>query len=98
MPSSAGKKNMQSPRGRWCSGSLRRASPRSAEREADLQGHLVMGDLAALDMAASLLDLEPANVAHGRGGAGDGALDRILDAGRRAADDLDHLVDIVAHR
>ena len=39
-----------------------------------------MADLAVLDMAASLGDLEPAYVVDRRGGAGDGAFDRILDA------------------
>src|SRR5579875_3622077 len=33
------------------------------QREADAQRHLIMGDAAVLDLAASLLDLEPAYVA-----------------------------------
>src|SRR3546814_19908815 len=48
-------------------------------------------------MAAGFFDFEPADVADRPGGAGDGAFDGILDAGRRAADDFDDLVDVVAH-
>src|SRR5687768_12251165 len=56
-----------------------------------------MGDLAVLDMAAGADHLEPSYVVDRRGGARDRLFDRVLDSGRRAADDLDHLVDIVVH-
>src|SRR3712207_6500678 len=67
------------------------------EGEADLERYLIVGDAAVLDVAASLDDLEPAYVADRGGGAGDRLLDRVLDAGLGATDDLDDLVDFVAH-
>src|SRR5687768_13018179 len=75
----------------------RMAATSLVEGEAEPQGDLIMRDLAGGDMAARFLDLEPPDVVDRPGGAGDGGFDRILDAGRRAADDLDDLVDMVAH-
>ena len=65
--------------------------------EADLDRHLVMRDLAALDMTAGVGDFEPADIVDGRGRARDRGLDRILDAGRRGADELNDFVDVVGH-
>ena len=42
-------------------------------------------------------DFEPADIIDGRGGAGDRGLDRILDGAGRGADELDDLVNMVAH-
>ena len=39
--------------------------------EADLDGQLVVRDLAAFDMAARVGDFEPADIVDGGGGAGD---------------------------
>src|SRR5206468_5867116 len=47
------------------------------DREADFQRDLIMLDLAAVDMAAGLHDLEPAQVAQGFRSAVDGDVDRI---------------------
>ena len=41
------------------------------DREADLDRHLVVQDLAALDVAAGFEDFEPADIVDGGGGAGD---------------------------
>ena len=56
-----------------------------------------MADLAVLDMAAGLDDLEPAKVAQGLVGALERGLDRVLDAGGRGSDELYHLVDVFRH-
>ena len=65
--------------------------------ESHFDGHLIVRDLAALDVAAGFEDFEPADVVDGGRGAGDRRLDRILDAGRRGADELDDLVNMIGH-
>lgn len=50
------------------------------EREADLDLHLPMRDLAVLDLTAGLFHLEPAHVAHRLAGALHGVLDRMVEA------------------
>jgi hypothetical protein len=65
--------------------------------ETHFDRHLVVRDLAALDMAAGFGDFEPADVVDGRRGAGDRALDGVLDAGGRGADQLNDLVNVVTH-
>src|SRR5687768_2655088 len=67
------------------------------QRESQPERDLIVCDLARLDIAAGADDFEPVDAADRRGGAGDRGLDRFLDAGRRAADDLDDLVDMLAH-
>src|SRR4029077_1288698 len=67
------------------------------DRETDLEGDLIMRNLAVLDMAAGLDDLEPAQVAQGLRRAGDGALDRVVDALVRRTDDLNDAVDMIVH-
>src|SRR5437764_1677595 len=68
------------------------ADVRIVDREADLQRDLVVLDLAGLEMAAGLGDLEPAQVAQGAAGARDSGLYCVLDAGRRRAGDPDYAV------
>ena len=68
------------------------------DREPHFDGHLVMQDLAAIDVPARFEHLEPADIIDGAGRASDRSLDRILDAGRRGADELDDFVDVVHAR
>ena len=56
-----------------------------------------MRDLAVLDMAAGLEDLEPADLAQGARRPADGVLDRLLDALLRGAGDFDDPVHMVWH-
>ena len=74
-----------------------RDGPSSLDGEADLDRHLVMKDLAALDMAAGFEDFEPADILDRGGSPRNRSLDRILDAGGRGADELNDLVDVVRH-
>lgn len=63
---------------------------------ADLQNHLVLGDLAVLDVATHLDHLEPGDLLFGAT-VGDGVVDGIGDAVRRDADEFDFLIDAVRH-
>jgi hypothetical protein len=65
--------------------------------EPDLQRHLVVRDLAVDDVATRFDDLEPIEVAHGLGGGLDGVAGGVVGAGRRRANDLQELVDVVRH-
>src|SRR6478752_5007691 len=67
------------------------------QREADLEGDLIVPDLAVLDVAARFNDLKPIHVSNRLARKFDGRIDRILDAGWRGADDFKNLVDVVAH-
>jgi hypothetical protein len=49
--------------------------------ETDLHGHLLLSDPAVVDGCACFHHLEPAQVADGLRGFGDGALNGTLDAG-----------------
>src|SRR5690606_18230811 len=73
------------------------AATRSVDREPDLDGHLPVRDLPALDVPAGLQHLEPADVAH----ALRGRLDRdpvgVVTARLRRAGQFQGLVDVVAH-
>ena len=81
-----------------------RAAPRAGsyeraalEGEAGLHDHLVVADLAVVDVPADLDDLEPAEVPQRVVGAPHRGLDRALDAVARGADELDDLVDMLRH-
>ena len=78
-------------------GRCRTAEKSGAEGEADFDGHLIMVDLAVHHMAAGLDHLEPADILERARSPRDRALDRVLDARRRRADQLDDLVDVVRH-
>src|ERR1700712_5699393 len=67
------------------------------EGEADLEGHLVVPDLAVLHVSADLGDLEPPDLAHRLRGALDGPLDRVVHALLGRPDDLGLPVDVVRH-
>jgi hypothetical protein len=67
------------------------------DREPHFDGHLVVQDLAAIDVPARFEHFEPADIVDGAGRAGDRSLDRILDAGGGGADELDDFVDMVCH-
>ena len=69
---------------------------RLLEPEADLERHLVVRD-AVGEPAADAHHLEPVEVAQGLGRLREGVVDRLLDAIRRGAGDLDRLVDVIAH-
>jgi hypothetical protein len=71
---------------------------RLVETEADLQRDLEAAAAVVLDPAARVGDLEPVQVVQGFRGAGDGALDRVVDALGGGADDLADGVDVVCHR
>lgn len=64
--------------------------------KADLEGYLVMRDLAIFDMAARLHHL-PAKLAQRARGAADGVRDRILNTLLGRAYDLDDSVDVITH-
>src|SRR5262249_62229523 len=72
-------------------------SARVFHREADLEHHLEMLDFAVRDVPAGAVNLEPAQIADRRIGAGDGALDRIVDALLRRADDFDDAINMIVH-
>src|SRR3954464_2337394 len=67
------------------------------EGEAHLEGHLVVRDLAVLDVPTDLGDLEPPDLAQGLRGALDGSLDRVVHARLGRPDDLGLPVDVVRH-
>src|SRR4051812_7735714 len=72
-------------------------TPSVLEAEADLQRDLVVRDAPVRDVAPHLGDLEPVEVAQRLRRLGDGPVDRLRDALRGGARDLDGLVDVVAH-
>src|ERR1700761_5335772 len=74
-----------------------RRSALVVQPEAHLQGDLELVALVALDPPADPADLEPVQVVQGPAGAPDRALDRVVDAYRRRADDLADRVDVVRH-
>jgi len=65
------------------------------ERETDLQGHLVVVHVPIFDIPACPDDLEPAEMSEGLRGAGDGALDCILDASLRGSSNIDNFVNMI---
>lgn len=65
------------------------------EAEADLHGDLEMPDLAVLDVATDLADLEPLDVLQRAAGLGDTVLNRLVDAVARGADDFNLLVRVM---
>jgi hypothetical protein len=67
------------------------------DREPHFDGHLVVQDLAALDVPSRFEHLEPADIVDRARSPGNGGLDRILDARGRGADEFDDLVDVVRH-
>src|SRR5688572_19501293 len=75
----------------------RRPRVRLLHPEADLHRDLIVGDLAAVEMAADLRDLEPVEVAQRGVGPRHAAVDRLLDALRGRSGDLDDPVGGVAH-
>ena len=64
------------------------------ERETDLQRHLVMADLAILDMPTRLDHLEPPQVLKRLCRAADGYLDCVFDRFFRRPDQFDDLIDM----
>src|SRR5215471_15345867 len=73
------------------------AGPSVVEGEADLHRDLPVGDLIALDVAAHLAHLEPAQVVERLRRLRDRLRDRVLDPDRRRAGDLDRLVHVLRH-
>src|SRR5512132_3825446 len=74
------------------------ASPGWAlDAEADLEDDLILADLAVFDVSPHFRHFEPGDVIEGLRRRGDGVVDRIGDAVRRRADELDLLVDAVRH-
>ena len=74
-----------------------RDGPSSLDGEADLDRHLVVKDLSALDMAARFEDFEPADTVDRARSPSDRGLDGVLDAGGRRADELDYFINVVCH-
>ena len=56
-----------------------------------------MVDLAVDNVTTRLDNLEPSHVPDGLRGSGESIIDGFLDAGRRGADQLDLLVNVIAH-
>src|SRR5277367_2546943 len=67
------------------------------QSEPGFDRYLVVLDLAVLDMAADLDDLEPAEVSHRKGSLRDRAIDGLGDALLGTADELDDLVNMFRH-
>lgn len=65
------------------------------EAEADLHGHLEVPDLAVLDVAANLANLEPLDVLQLAAGFGDAVLNCFVDAVARGADNFNLLVRVM---
>ena len=65
--------------------------------EADFEDDLIVLHLAVFDMPAGLHHLAPAQVLQRFRGAGNGGLNRALDALLRRAAKLDNLLDVVVH-
>src|SRR5215467_10606451 len=66
--------------------------------KADLEGDLVMRDLAVFDMAARLHHFKPANLAQRARGAADAVLNRVLNTFFRRPGDLNDAVYVIGHR
>ena len=67
------------------------------QSEADLEGYLIVRDLAVFDMTTRLHHLEPANPAQCARSAPDGVMDRILNTLLGRACNLDDSVDVIGH-
>lgn len=67
------------------------------QREPHLNRHLPVPDFAVLDVAAGLGDFEPAHVADGFGGLGQGGFHGVLDAVGGRAHQFDLFVNVIAH-
>ena len=65
--------------------------------EADFQRDLISVDLAAVDVAADLHDLEPSKTAQCPRGFGDCIVDRFGDALLRGANNFNDLIDRIGH-
>src|ERR1041385_8740026 len=66
-------------------------------READLERHLKMLDLAVFDMPTRPRDLEPAQIPNRLVGAFDRHPDGVVDAFFRCTDQFDHPIDMTVH-
>src|SRR4051812_19857496 len=75
-----------------------RARSDVVEAEADLHGDLNVPDLAVLQMAADLGDLEPVQAVQGLRRPVDRVADRLVDPVGRASHDLGNAIGVVAHR
>src|SRR5688572_5406255 len=68
------------------------------QSKAGFEHNLIMSDLAVLDVAAGLDDLEPVQISQRLTSPPDRGLDGILNAGFRGTNQFDHLVDMIRHR
>src|SRR5438477_10442961 len=73
---------------------MRRRLPRVFHREANLQRHLEVADLAVFDVSAGPRDFEPSQVSDGLVGALERGFHRLIDALPRRAHDLDDAIDV----
>src|SRR3982750_1578673 len=78
-------------------GGCRFASAGVFHREADLDAHLIVLDLAVLDVAARLQDLEPAQMPDSAVGTRNCRADGVFNAFVRRANQLKDFVDMLLH-
>src|SRR5688572_6960115 len=67
------------------------------QRKADLEGYLIVRNLAVLDVPSGFNDFKPIHVPNGLAGQFDGRADGILNAGLGRADDFKNLVNMIFH-
>jgi hypothetical protein len=68
------------------------------QSKAGFEHDLIVPDLAILDVAASLDDLEPVQISQRLTGPLDRGLNGVLNAGFRRTNKFYHLVDMIRHR
>lgn len=75
----------------------KQATPSIIQAETHPDGGLPLLDLAVVNLAPRLHNLEPPHVVDGFVGPGQGGVDRVFDAGARGSGQLDMLVYTIGH-